>query len=174
MQLLKELIFGRKFLFESNLSAEDFLLNLRNRTIPYLRKKDEDGSKPLIGKIKNEKVRLRRQLRIRKAFTPYFLGKLIKTAEGCRLEGRIRIDTLILLILGIWFFLFLSIALLFISYSGMDELVDLFMAFPLIFIFLILLMIVLMVRAEIETAQKDLENILQFRNEVHLKSEKNT
>jgi hypothetical protein len=164
VKLITELIFGRKYSFDSKMSAADFIAALKNRTTGSTYLKDDSPSKPFVGKIKGNKIRLRRHLRIRKAFTPILSGKLMETNNGCRLQGRISIDPFILVLLAVWFGLFFSIAVLFIIFSGMDEAVDWLMTFPLFFIFLLLLVVVLMAKSEIDRLQEDLELLLIMDN----------
>jgi hypothetical protein len=161
LKLFKELFFGRAFVFESKKPATKFMEDLRLNTAYSSMKRAESANKTFVGQIMGNKFRLRRHIRIRKAFTPIFRGKIVENTDSVVLNGRILIDRFILFLILVWSSTLISVSVLFIYYSGMDEATDWFMTIPFIFILLLLLMIVLMARAEIDDLEESLPLLLE-------------
>ena len=160
MKLLRELIFGRKFIYKSKKSALKFIEDLRLNTASSSMFREEKTDTTFIGYIVGNTFCLRRQIRIRKAFTPIIRGKVIEDENSCILTGRISIDRFILFLLFVWTSILISVSVLFIYYSGMDEATDWFMTIPFIFILLLIFMITLMARQEIDSSEESLPTLL--------------
>jgi hypothetical protein len=160
MSWFTDLSIGRIFNYNSPLPSEALIQKLKTKTGEPKWTEADDPTRLFIGRITGNKFRLRRQMYIRKAFTPVFYGKITDSDSGSCLTARIVIHPVILIILSIWFLFFFSIALLFIYYSGMDEAVDWLMVFPLLFMFLILLLFLIMAKSEIDSLHSDLDSLL--------------
>jgi hypothetical protein len=117
--------------------------------------------KLFIGRIKDNKIRLRRHVRIRKAFTPILSGKIIENSGQAILKGRIRLDPFIQLILFLFMVIMISVSAIFIIYSEIDEAIDLITTIPLFFILLFLVLIMLMARMEIDSLEENLPTLLK-------------
>ncbi len=167
MSWFTDLSIGRIFIFESTLPTEAFIQKLKSKTGNPNWNEADDPTRLFIGRIKGDKFRLRRCMLIRKAFTPIFRGKVTEIDSRATINARIAIHPIILAILSIWFLLFSGIAILFLYYSGLDEAVDWLMAFPLFFMFLILLLFVMMAKSEIDRMYSDLEKLLLFDKQTH-------
>jgi hypothetical protein len=117
--------------------------------------------KIFIGRIKGNKIRLRRHVRIRKAFTPILSGKIIEHSGHSILKGRISLDPFIQLILLLFMIIMVSVSVIFIIYSEIDEAMDLITTIPLFFILLFLILMMLMARMEIDSLDENLPTLLK-------------
>lgn len=161
MSWLSELIIGRKFLHKSKLAPEEFIQKLKAKVGTASWTREDNKALPFVGYVKGNKMRMRRQMLVLKAFTPILAGQVeADDLDSSVLQGRLIIHPLILLLLGIWFALFFSIAALFVYYTGLDEAADWIMVFPLLFIFLILLMVLFMAGAELDKLESELPALL--------------
>ena len=160
MKLLRELILGRKFAFESQKNALDFIADLKTKTTNSTILLDGMPNKIFVGSIKGNKIRLRRHIRIRKAFTPILSGRIIEQSNHSILNGRISLDPIIQLILLFFLLTMISVSILLIIFSEMDEAIDWIMTIPLIFILLLLLLLMLMARMEIDSLEESLPKLL--------------
>lgn len=161
MKLLRELIIGRKFEFESQKNAIEFIADLKSNTTNSSIMPNGLPDKLFIGRIKDNKIRLRRHVRIRKAFTPILSGKIIENSGQAILKGRIRLDPFIQLILFLFMVIMISVSAIFIIYSEIDEAIDLITTIPLFFILLFLVLIMLMARMEIDSLEENLPTLLK-------------
>jgi hypothetical protein len=80
LKLLKELIWGRKFTFESELSSTEFIEKLKSKTTASSIFYPDRPNKIFVGKIRGNSIWLRRHIPIRKAFTP-LLSASVKDFE---------------------------------------------------------------------------------------------
>jgi len=161
LKLLRELILGRKFEFESQKNAIEFIADLKSNTTNSSIMPDGIPDKLFIGRIKGNKIRLRRHVRIRKAFTPILSGKIIENSGQAILKGRISLDPFIQMILFLFMVIMISVSAIFIIYSEIDEAVDLITTIPLFFILLFLVLIMLMARMEIDSLEENLTALLK-------------
>lgn len=161
--LFSEFVLGREYSFSSNMEFKTFTQKLKAKTGNFNWVGDNE-SQPFVGKITDLKFCIRRRQLIRKAFTPFFSGEIIDKNGRAFLKGKIHIHSFILFLLLFWFSIFFIVAGFFIYYSGLDELADWFMLFPLLFIFTILLMMSLMVRSEIDKLEEELNRLLIFES----------
>ena len=161
MKLIKELILGRKFTFESELSPGEFIEKLKSKITASSIFYTDRPNKLFLGKISGQRILISRHVLVRKAFTALLSAKVQDIKGKTLLVGSIRQNLFIQLMLCFFFCLMTSFSFLLIFYSNMDDAADWIMAIPLIFILLFFVMIMLMARMEIDSFDESLPALLK-------------
>jgi len=161
LKLLKELIWGRKFTYESELSQAEFIEKLKSKTTASAIFYPDRPNKIFVGKIRGNSIMLRRHIPIRKAFTPLLSANVKEFEKKSVLIGNIHLNLITQLILGFFFILLTFLSFLLIYNSNMDDLADLIAAIPLIFLFLFSVLFMLMARMEIDSLDESLPALLE-------------
>jgi hypothetical protein len=161
LKLLKELIWGRKFTFESELSSTEFIEKLKSKTTASSIFYPDRPNKIFVGKIRGNSIWLRRHIPIRKAFTPLLRASVKDFEEKSAIIGYIRLNLFIQLFLCFFLCLMTFLSFVLIYNSNMDDLADWIVAIPLIFLFLFFVLILLMARMEIDSLDESLPALLE-------------
>ena len=161
MSLLNEILFGKQVVLDSQLSNEEALKNLKSRTAIPVNFKIFEASKSFVGQIQEHSFWLKLQHKYRNGLSPKILGTMESLEEGSSIRLHIRVNPVALLVLFIFLFALIGLAIFLLVLSHLDEWMDIIMMSPLIIFLLILLLAVLNVQHEIESVEKNLSSLFE-------------
>jgi hypothetical protein len=94
-----------EFRLESPLPPEEITVRLAATVEPRRRFRwlNWDGEKPFEGEVKADEFEIRRVTGYRNSFLPEVSGRVIPTAHGSRIEGRMRLHTAVAVFMVVWF-----------------------------------------------------------------------
>ena len=158
--ILNQILFGKKLELKSILSKDEVLKKLeKNHCNPRWNERP-DYQYSFIGEVKANRFRLSRLRNIGSSIAPLLSGQVFEASKGSRIEVKIRLHPVVLITLFFIGGLIITVGGILVSFSGLDQIIDLVAFVPILMVFLILYIVIRLLLDESKQAEVELEELL--------------
>ncbi len=159
--IFQQIFLGKRIELKSLLNKKEVMTRLQDNHCNPKWYERPDFNHAFVGEVKEDRFRLTRLKHIKSSLAPLLSGQVFEAAEGSRIELKIRLHPLILVILMLILGGMLAAAGVLIGYSQLDQAIDFVFFVPVLIILLILSLVIMMLLDESKAAETELLDLLE-------------